>query len=94
MNDKPDDAQLQAFTDAFHEPDQARPTPPPGRIPYNGVIIASRFNLEFEFEQMRRAIDAMPDITVLCLESIWCDSKEGHSYSVGVKPHCSRQLNN
>ena len=84
MNDKLDP---RALTDAYYGRDEAGPRQPSGRLPYNGVIIASRFNLDSEFARMRRAIDAMPDVTVLCLETIWCDSKECDAYSVGVKPN-------
>ncbi len=84
MNDKLDP---RALTDAFREPDEASSKQPSGRIPHKGVIIASRFNLTSELERMRRAIDAMPDVMVLCLESIWCDSKESDRYAVGVKPN-------
>jgi hypothetical protein len=84
MNDKLDP---RAFADAFGEQGEVEPRNPSGRTVYEGVIVASRFNLKTEFEQMCRVIDAMPDITVLCLESIWCDSREGNSYAIGVKPH-------
>ena len=83
MNDKLD---ARAFADAFSEQDDTELRRPAGRMPYHGVILVSRFNLKSDFEQMERAIDAMPAVTVVCLESIWCDSREGHAYMVGVKP--------
>src|SRR5262245_47110009 len=83
MSDKQDP---RAFADAFGEQDDSTPRRPPGRMVYDGVIIASRFNLASEYEQMSRAIDALPDMMVPCIESIWCDSKE-RDFSIGVKPN-------
>ncbi len=52
---------------------------------YKGVELTSRHELAHEISKMRQIVDGI-GVLSSCIESIWCDSKAGASYSVAVKP--------
>jgi hypothetical protein len=60
----------------------AGPKEPYDSVPYKGVSIASRYSVKHEFDEMRRAIDAMPELIARRVESIWCDSNACACYIV------------
>jgi hypothetical protein len=49
---------------------------------YKGVCLSSRYDLEHEYDAMRRAVDAMPELMARRIESIWCDSKACACYTI------------
>lgn len=51
-----------------------------------GVRITSRYQKAYELELMGRIIDAMPPCVSAQIESVWCDSKACHCYSITLKP--------
>ena len=85
-----DDPQTQSLAaplgDAALAPMPGGASEPVGCVTYKGVILASRFKLKSEFEQMCRVLDAMPEAMTQRIESIWCDSKTGADFAIGVKP--------
>jgi hypothetical protein len=50
-----------------------------------GVEITSRYQKADELELMGRIIDAMPPCVSARIESVWCDSKACHCYSITLK---------
>jgi hypothetical protein len=61
------------------------------KAPYNhqihkGVRIESRWQVLREFEVMREAIDAMPELMGRRIAWMWCDSNCGSNFVIGVKP--------
>jgi len=52
---------------------------------YKGVLLESRWSVLRELEAMKAVLDAMPELMARRLESIWCDSKAGATYSVSVR---------
>lgn len=58
--------------------------PVPGFL-YKGVRLESRFSVLAELDTMRKFIDALPELMVRRLVSIWCDSGAGANYMVEVR---------
>lgn len=52
---------------------------------YKGVQLESRWAVLRELEDMKRIVDAMPELMSRRIETIWCDSKAGATYIVTVK---------
>ncbi len=52
---------------------------------YKGVRLESRWAVLCELEDMKCIVDAMPELMSRRLETIWCDSKAGATYTVTVK---------
>jgi len=52
---------------------------------YKGVRLKSRWAVLRELEDMKRIVDAMPELMSRRLETISCDSKAGATYTVTVK---------
>ncbi len=52
---------------------------------YKGVVLESRQSLRSEIEDMKGIVDAMTRDSARRLESIWCDSKAGATYTVSVR---------
>jgi hypothetical protein len=52
---------------------------------YNGVELASRYDLATEIQGMKRIVDLMAPPLRDSVESIWCDSKASACYSVKVR---------
>lgn len=52
---------------------------------YKGVRLESRWAVLRELNVMKRIVDAMPELMSRRLETIWCDSKAGSTYTVTVK---------
>lgn len=52
---------------------------------YKDVPLASREDLAFEIEGMKRIVDVMARDTSRRLESIWCDSKACATYTITVR---------
>ncbi|MBY6120446.1 hypothetical protein KUV64_15030 [Mameliella alba] len=52
---------------------------------YKGVRLESRWAVLRELENMKRIVEAMPELMSRRLETIWCDTKDGATYTVTVK---------
>lgn len=52
---------------------------------YKGVQLESRWAVLRELEDMKRIVDAMPELVSRRIETIWCNSKAGATYIVTVK---------
>ena len=91
MSDDIDDATLRAVAAAVQrqidiDKAEAGPKAPFARLMQRGVRLESRWQVMSEFTRMQRAIDAMPELIVRRLGSVWCDSHAGSNYIVGVRP--------
>ncbi len=58
---------------------------PASGFTYKGVQLESRWAVLREQEDMKRIVDAMPKLMSRRLETIWCDTKAGATYTVTVK---------
>ena len=65
---------------------QAGPKADSASTIHKGIRIESRWSVLHEFDVMRRAIDALPELMSRRLGWMWCDSSCGSCYAVGVKP--------
>jgi hypothetical protein len=68
------------------ERDSMGPKEPYESAPYKGITVSSRYCARHEFNDMRRAIDAMPGLVAARVESIWCDSMACACYTVVLRP--------
>lgn len=67
--------------------EETGPKAPHGDIEYKGVVLSSRYDVAAEFSNMKRVIDAMPELMARRLDSIWCDSKACACYTVQIRSH-------
>ncbi len=65
--------------------DAAGPKAPASSFDYRGVRIASRWAVLHELERMKRIVDALPELMVRRLTSIWCDSNCGANYVISIR---------
>ncbi|MFC0683069.1 hypothetical protein [Novosphingobium clariflavum] len=52
---------------------------------YKGVELSSRYELEAEFAEMMRVVDALSPLLLSRVQQIWCDSKAGACYAVTMR---------
>lgn len=52
---------------------------------YNGVQLESRWAVLSELETMKSVVNSMPELMARRLETVWCDSKAGATYSITIR---------
>ena len=62
----------------------AGPKAPVASVAYKGVRLESRWGALRELNEMQRVVDAL-ELSARRIESIWCDSNAGSTYTVAVR---------
>jgi hypothetical protein len=52
---------------------------------HRGILLSSRHDLQREIDAMKAALDILPELSRVRIESMYCDSKAGAHYTVKIR---------